>query len=180
MDGYGYNPEKKGNAIYAADGDNIKRLQKEYPSTLIGASGMDVGLPDGQMGNSEVGHLNIGAGRVVYQDLTKITKAINDGDFFTNSALLKAVDNAVENGKNLHLFGLLSTGGVHSHITHLFALLKLAKESGVKNSSTAGYYVSQELIELIKSFEKEDWEQKLDTFKKSIVSIIGKKKYCFF
>lgn len=134
MDGYGYNPEKKGNAIYAADGDNIKRLQKEYPSTLIGASGMDVGLPDGQMGNSEVGHLNIGAGRVVYQDLTKITKAINDGDFFTNPALLKAVDNAVENGKNLHLFGLLSTGGVHSHITHLFALLKLAKESGVKNT----------------------------------------------
>ena len=134
MDGYGYNPETKGNAIYAADSVNIKRLMKEFPSTLIGASGMDVGLPDGQMGNSEVGHLNIGAGRIVYQDLTKITKAIQDGDFFTNPALNKAVNNAVINGKNLHLFGLLSTGGVHSHITHLFALLKLAKDKGVKNT----------------------------------------------
>ena len=134
MDGYGYNKETRGNAIYAADSVNIKKLQSEYPSTLIGASGMDVGLPDGQMGNSEVGHLNIGAGRVVYQDLTKITKAIKDGDFFTNPALLKAVDNAVENGKDLHLFGLLSTGGVHSHITHLFALLELAKNKGVKNT----------------------------------------------
>ena len=134
MDGYGYNPETKGNAVIAADSVNVKRLSKEYPSTLIGASGMDVGLPDGQMGNSEVGHLNIGAGRVVYQDLTKITKAISDGDFFTNPALLKAVENAVVNGKNLHLYGLLSTGGVHSHITHLFALLKLAKDKGVKNT----------------------------------------------
>lgn len=134
MDGYGYNPEIKGNAILAADSANVKRLKQEYPSTLIGASGMDVGLPDGQMGNSEVGHLNIGAGRVVYQDLTKITKAIQDGDFFTNPALLKAVNNAADNGKNLHLFGLLSTGGVHSHITHLFALIKLAKERKVKNT----------------------------------------------
>jgi len=134
MDGYGYNPDKKGNAIAAADSKNVKRLEREYPSTLIGASGMDVGLPDGQMGNSEVGHLNIGAGRVVYQDLTKITKSISDGDFFTNPALLSAVDNAVENDKNLHLYGLLSTGGVHSHITHLFALLKLAKDKGVKNT----------------------------------------------
>lgn len=134
MDGYGYSEQVKGNAILAANSVNVKRLCEEYPSTLIGASGMDVGLPDGQMGNSEVGHLNIGAGRIVYQDLTKITKAIQDGDFFTNPALLKAVDNAVDNGKDLHLFGLLSTGGVHSHITHLFALLKLAKNKGVKNT----------------------------------------------
>lgn len=134
MDGFGYNPEKKGNAIEAAGIPNVKRFFKEYPSTLIGASGMDVGLPDGQMGNSEVGHLNIGAGRIVYQDLTKITKAIQDGDFFTNPALLKAMDNAVNNGKNLHLFGLLSTGGVHSHITHVYALLEMAKKCGVKNT----------------------------------------------
>lgn len=134
MDGYGYRKEAVGNAIYAADSKNVKEYMKEYPSTLIGASGMDVGLPDGQMGNSEVGHLNIGAGRIVYQDLTKITKAISDGDFFTNPALKKAVDNAVKNDKSLHLYGLLSTGGVHSHITHLFALLKMAKDSGVKHT----------------------------------------------
>ena len=121
MDGYGYSPETKGNAIAAANGRFVKEYIENYPSTLIGASGMDVGLPEGQMGNSEVGHLNIGAGRVVYQDLTKITKSIQDGDFFTNPALLKAIDNAVRNDKNLHLYGLLSTGGVHSHITHLFA-----------------------------------------------------------
>ena len=134
MDGYGYNPNAFGNAVASANSINVKNLMKEYPSTYIGASGMDVGLPEGQMGNSEVGHLNIGAGRIVYQDLTKITTAIMDGDFFTNKALLKAVDNAVENNKKLHLYGLLSTGGVHSHITHVYALLKLAKEKGVKET----------------------------------------------
>lgn len=134
MDGYGNNSEKNGNAIYSADSKNVKELMNTYPSTYIGASGMDVGLPEGQMGNSEVGHLNIGAGRVIYQDLTKITKAISDGDFFTNPALLKAINNAKDNNKNLHLYGLLSTGGVHSHITHLFALLKMAKDNGIKNT----------------------------------------------
>ena len=134
MDGYGVNTSDKGNAIKASGSPFVKKLAMEYPSTLIGASGMDVGLPDGQMGNSEVGHLNIGAGRIIYQDLTKITKSIQDGDFFVNPALVKAMENATKNSKNLHLFGLLSTGGVHSHITHLFALLKMAKESGVENT----------------------------------------------
>ena len=134
MDGYGNNPQEKGNAILASGSPNVNKLMKDYPSTYIGASGMDVGLPDGQMGNSEVGHLNIGAGRVVYQDLTKITKSIADGDFFSNPALLKATDNAVNNGKKLHLYGLLSTGGVHSTIEHLFALIKLAKDKGVKET----------------------------------------------
>ena len=134
MDGYGYSPAVRGNAVKAANAKVIENLEKEYPSTLIGASGMDVGLPDGQMGNSEVGHLNIGAGRVIYQDLTKITKAIQDGDFFKNAALKKAVDSARDNGKKLHLYGLLSTGGVHSHITHLYALLKMAKDEGVKET----------------------------------------------
>ena len=134
MDGYGYNVETVGNAVKAANSKNINRLMIEYPSTYIGASGMDVGLPEGQMGNSEVGHLNIGAGRIIYQDLTKITKSISDGDFFTNSALYKAVENAVINNKKLHVYGLLSTGGVHSHITHLFALLKLAKEKSVEQT----------------------------------------------
>jgi 2,3-bisphosphoglycerate-independent phosphoglycerate mutase len=104
---------------------------KAYPSATLGASGLSVGLPDGQMGNSEVGHLNMGAGRIVYQDLTKITKSIQDGDFFNNPALLNAMQNAVKNHKKLHLFGLLSTGGVHSHITHVYALLKMANEQGV-------------------------------------------------
>lgn len=134
MDGFGYNPNSEGNAVKAAEPENIKFLYENYPSGLIGASGLDVGLPDGQMGNSEVGHLNIGAGRIVYQDLTKITKSISDGDFFANPAICAAMDNAVDNGKNLHLFGLLSDGGVHSHITHLYALLNMAKERGVKNA----------------------------------------------
>ncbi len=134
MDGYGYSQTKKGNAVDYADSVNIKKLQKEYPSTYIGASGMDVGLPDGQMGNSEVGHLNIGAGRIVYQDLTKITKSIIDGDFYKNEALLKAINNAKLGDNKLHLYGLLSNGGVHSTIAHLFALLKMAKENGVKQA----------------------------------------------
>ena len=134
MDGYGVNESSLGNAIKASGSPFVTELMNKYPSTLIGASGMDVGLPEGQMGNSEVGHLNIGAGRVVYQDLTKITKSIMDGDFFENSALVLAMDNAIKNNKNLHLMGLLSDGGVHSHTSHLFALLKMAKQKGVKNT----------------------------------------------
>ena len=134
MDGYGINECPKGNAIKECKSSVVCGLSKKYPYTTIGASGMDVGLPEGQMGNSEVGHLNIGAGRIIYQDLTKITKSISDGDFFTNPALLKAVSNAKENDKNLHLYGLLSNGGVHSTISHVFALLKMAKENGVKNT----------------------------------------------
>lgn len=131
LDGFGYNPDGYGNAIQAAATPNLDRFFKEYPHTLIGASGMDVGLPDGQMGNSEVGHTNIGAGRIVYQELTRITKSIADGDFFDNAALNKAVDDALANGKALHLVGLLSDGGVHSHNTHLYALLELAKRKGL-------------------------------------------------
>ena len=134
MDGYGINSDKKGNAIAAAGSGNVQKLMKDYPSVLIGASGMDVGLPEGQMGNSEVGHLNMGAGRIVYQELTRITKSISDGDFFSNEELNYAVDQAVKNGKKLHFYGLLSDGGVHSHITHLYALLKLAKDKGADNA----------------------------------------------
>ena len=131
MDGYGLNPEQKGNAISMDGSKNVTDLREEYPSATLGASGLSVGLPDGQMGNSEVGHLNMGAGRIVYQDLTKITKAIEDGEFFENPALIEAMDGAKRNGKKLHLWGLLSDGGVHSHITHLFALLQMAKSRGV-------------------------------------------------
>ncbi len=134
MDGYGLNAAGEGNAISLDGSKYVNELRENYPSATLGASGLSVGLPDGQMGNSEVGHLNIGAGRIVYQDLTKITKAIEDGDFFGNPALLSAMDNAIKNDKQLHLWGLLSDGGVHSHISHLYALLKLAKVKGVKQT----------------------------------------------
>ncbi|MBQ5926617.1 MAG: 2,3-bisphosphoglycerate-independent phosphoglycerate mutase [Clostridia bacterium] len=131
MDGYGINPDTQGNAIYTDGSRYVEQLKKDYPSAQLGASGMSVGLPDGQMGNSEVGHLNIGAGRIVYQDLTKITKDIMDGVFFENAELLKAMNVAKDNGKNLHLFGLVSTGGVHSHTEHLYALIEMAKKVGL-------------------------------------------------
>ncbi len=133
MDGYGINPEVKGNAIKAANAGVIERLMREYPHTTLGASGEDVGLPDGQMGNSEVGHLNIGAGRIIRQELSRITYEIKNGEFFSNPALSDAMEHAVKENKNLHLYGLLSNGGVHSHNTHLYALLKMAKDKGVKN-----------------------------------------------
>ncbi len=132
MDGYGIRKDENGNAIKQAHAGVVEKLIKQWPSTQLGASGLDVGLPDGQMGNSEVGHLNMGAGRIIYQDLTRITKEIQDGDFFKNEELLKAVENAKNNDKALHIFGLLSEGGVHSHITHLYALLELAKQHGLE------------------------------------------------
>ena len=134
MDGFGLSPSSMpgDNAIAAANKPNLDKIFAENPHTQIGASGMDVGLPDGQMGNSEVGHTNIGAGRIVYQELTRITKSAQDGDMDKNEALLKAMNNAKDNGKALHLMGLLSDGGVHSHNTHLYALLEMAKRVGVE------------------------------------------------
>ncbi len=133
MDGYGVNDRNEGNAIFTAKTPNMDKYMKECPHTIVHASGMDVGLPDGQMGNSEVGHTNIGAGRIVYQELTRITKSINDGDFFENPELCAAMDNCKKNGKALHLMGLLSSGGVHSHNTHLYGLLEMAKRNGIDN-----------------------------------------------
>jgi len=132
LDGFGISDKEDGNAIRAAHKPNYDRLYNNYPHTELGASGLDVGLPRGQMGNSEVGHLNIGAGRIIYQELTRITKAVEDGDFFQNEALNYAVDKAIENNSALHLLGLLSDGGVHSHIDHLKALIRLAKEKGLR------------------------------------------------
>lgn len=132
MDGFGIRNSDEGNAIHAAKTPNLTKFFSENPFTTIGASGLDVGLPDGQMGNSEVGHTNIGAGRVVYQMLVKITKSIEDGDFFDIKALKNAVQNCKDNGSALHLIGLLSDGGVHSHIDHLYGLLELAKKNGLK------------------------------------------------
>ena len=131
MDGFGYNAEDYGNAITAANTPNIDKYMKG-PNTIIGASGLDVGLPDGQMGNSEVGHTNIGAGRIVYQMLVKISKSIKDGDFFENKALVDAMENCKKNNSALHLMGLLSPGGVHSHTEHLYGLLEMAKRNGLE------------------------------------------------
>ena len=133
LDGYGLNEKTEGNAIAQANTPVMDKLMAECPFKPGNASGLAVGLPDGQMGNSEVGHMNIGAGRIIYQDLTRITKAIEDGDFYENKVLLQAVENVKKNGSDLHLFGLLSDGGVHSHNSHLYALLELAKKQGVSN-----------------------------------------------
>lgn len=131
LDGYGLNDTKEYNAIDKANTPNMDMLMKNYHNSVGQASGLNVGLPDGQMGNSEVGHLNIGAGRIIYQELTKISKAISDGDFFENKELLASVENAKVNDSAIHFFGLLSTGGVHSHIEHLYGLLELAKRNGL-------------------------------------------------
>lgn len=132
LDGYGLNDKTEGNAVSKANTPVMDKLMAECPFVKGNASGLAVGLPDGQMGNSEVGHLNMGAGRIVYQELTRITKEIEDGDFFKNEELLKAMDNCKKNNSSLHLFGLLSDGGVHSHNTHLYGLLEMAKREGLE------------------------------------------------
>ncbi|SHK21979.1 phosphoglycerate mutase [Anaerobranca californiensis DSM 14826] len=132
LDGWAINNEEQGNAIRQANTPFYNKFKGEYPNTVLAASGLSVGLPEGQMGNSEVGHLNIGAGRVVYQELTRITKSIEDGDFYQNPELNASIENCLQHNTPLHLMGLLSDGGVHSYINHLFALVELAKNKGVK------------------------------------------------
>src|SRR5499425_2563539 len=131
LDGWGFRPETKGNAVALARKPNYDRLLADFPNTLIHTSGPFVGLPEGQMGNSEVGHLNIGAGRIVHMDITRIDLMIQNGDFFSNPTLLATMKHARTDGRTLHLFGLVSDGGVHSQQTHLYALLKMAKQNGV-------------------------------------------------
>ena len=128
IDGWGINEKEEGNAAKLANTPNLDSLFSQCPNSIIHTSGLDVGLPDGQMGNSEVGHMNIGAGRIVYQEFTRISKSIDDGDFFKKQEFIDAINNAKEHNTNLHIYGLLSNGGVHSHNTHLYALLKLCKE----------------------------------------------------
>ncbi len=127
LDGFGINEKEEGNAVKLANIPNINNILKQYPNTILHTSGLDVGLPEGQMGNSEVGHTNIGAGRIIYQELTRITKSIEDGDFFSIPEFVTAIDNCKKNNSKLHIMGLLSDGGVHSHQRHLYALLELAK-----------------------------------------------------
>lgn len=139
MDGFGKSERNDGNAIYSANTPNLDKYLKECPSSIVHASGMDVGLPDGQMGNSEVGHTNIGAGRIVYQELTRITKSIEEGSFFENEALVGAIENCKKHNSALHLMGLLSPGGVHSHQNHLYGLLELAKKNGISDVHVHGF-----------------------------------------
>lgn len=134
MDGLGKNPNKEGNAVSAAKKPNLDKLMASCPNSNVSASGLAVGLPEGQMGNSEVGHTNIGAGRIVYQDLTRITKSIEEGDFFSIPEFVEAIDNVKKNGTKLHLMGLVSDGGVHSHQRHLYGLLELCKRKGLDNN----------------------------------------------
>ena len=133
LDGWGIGPDYEGNAIKRAKTPNFDVLMRRYPNTTLSTSGYDVGLPKGQMGNSEVGHLNIGAGRIVYQDLTRITMSIENGEFEKNEALQSAINYVKEKKSTLHLIGLLSDGGVHSHNTHLYSLIELAKKNGLSD-----------------------------------------------
>lgn len=162
MDGLGLGKDYPGNAVKLANKENLDALMAKYPTSSLKASGIDVGLPAGQMGNSEVGHLNIGSGRIVYQDLSLINKEIEDGDFFKNESLINAVENAKNDGKALHLLGLVSKGGVHSHLNHVYAILELAKQRGLDKvfvhafldgrdvSPTAGIKDIEELLNKMK------------------------------
>ncbi len=166
LDGYGKSEIIEGNAIFTAKTPRMDEILNGNPNTVIHASGLDVGLPEGQMGNSEVGHTNIGAGRIVYQELTRITKSIKDGDFFENEVLNAACDNCIKNGSDLHIMGLLSDGGVHRHIDHLYAIIELAKRKNVENvyvhcfldgrdvSPTSGASFAKSLIEKIRDLGK--------------------------
>ena len=160
LDGYGLNEREDANAIAEANTPNMDRIMAEYPFVKGYASGMAVGLPDGQMGNSEVGHINMGAGRIVYQELTRITKEIQDGIFFQNAALLAAIDNCKRHGSDLHLYGLLFDGGVHSHNTHLYALLELAKKHDLKNVYVHAFLDGRDTPPASgKGFVEQLWEQ---------------------
>jgi 2,3-bisphosphoglycerate-independent phosphoglycerate mutase len=139
LDGFGLRDESKGNAVVQADKPNFDKLWETYPHTTLRADGEHVGLPEGQMGNSEVGHMNIGAGRVVYQSLTRINKSIKDGDFFKMKPFLEAIKHVKEKGTKLHLLGLFSDGGVHSHLKHQFALMELSNKEGLDDLFINGF-----------------------------------------
>lgn len=161
LDGFGNNPKQEGNAIQAANKPNLDSYLTKYTNTVVHTSGMDVGLPEGQMGNSEVGHTNIGAGRIVYQELTRITKSIKDGDFFEKEEFLKAVENCKKNNSKLHLFGLLSDGGVHSHNTHLYGLVEMAKRNGLKDVFIHCFYDGRDVPPDSSKVYTEELEAKL-------------------
>ena len=177
LDGFGYNESDYGNAIRAAKMPNLDKIKENSPMTVIQASGIDVGLPEGQMGNSEVGHTNIGAGRIVYQPLMRITNAARDGSFFENPALLGAMENCKKKNSALHLLGLLSDGGVHSHIEHLFALVDMAKKNGIEKLYIHCFMDGRDTppasgINYIEALQK-----KLDESKIGVIASIGGRYY---
>ncbi len=174
LDGYGLREEKEGNAIANARTPNLDRLFSTYHHSVLEASGEAVGLPEGQMGNSEVGHLNIGAGRIVYQDFTRITKAVREGDFFKNKVLLEAIENVKTHNSSLHLMGLLSDGGVHSHITHLYALLELAKKHGVKKVYVHAFLDGRDVPPKSALNYVKDAEKKMEELGGEFATIIGR------
>lgn len=175
LDGYGLNDKKEANAVAEANTPVIDKLMAQYPFVKGYASGMAVGLPEGQMGNSEVGHINMGAGRIVYQELTRITKEIQDGIFFQNAALLAAIDNCKRHNSDLHLYGLLSDGGVHSHNTHLYALLELAKKQGLTNVYVHAFLDGRDTPPASgKGFVEKLWEQMQIIGVGKIASVMGR------
>ncbi len=175
LDGFGVNPRTDGNAISAANKPNLDSYMQQYPNTIIHTSGMDVGLPKGQMGNSEVGHTNIGAGRIVYQELTRITKSIEDGDFFEKREFLDAIENCRKNHSKLHLYGLLSDGGVHSHNTHLYALIELAKKRGLKDVYVHCFFDGRDVPpDSAKGFVKELEDKLAEIGVGKIASVMGR------
>jgi len=174
LDGYGINRNKAGNAITAARTPNLDRLFSTYPHCELESSGESVGLPDGQMGNSEVGHLNIGAGRIVYQDLTRISRSIREGDFKKNRALLEAMNKVKDKGSSLHLMGLLSDGGVHSHISHMYALLGLAKEQGIAKVFVHAFLDGRDVAPKSALTYIEDAEKKMNELGGEFATISGR------
>ncbi len=175
MDGWGYSESPKHNAIYHANTPNWDAIWDKYPKTLISGSGMDVGLPNGQMGNSEVGHLNLGAGRVVYQEFTRISKSIEDGDFFANQSLCQAVDASVAADKSVHILGLLSPGGVHSHEDHMLGMIDLADKRGAKQIYVHAFLDGRDMPPRSAEPSLAKFEQKLTALGKGkVASIIGR------
>src|SRR2546423_2584660 len=176
LDGWGYRAEREANAIALAKKPNYDKLLREYPNTLIHTSGRYVGLPNGQMGNSEVGHLNIGAGRVVYMDITKIDLMIEKGDFFSNETLLTAMKHARSGGRRLHIFGLLSDGGVHSHQNHLYALLRMAKTNGIDRVFVHAFMDGRDTLPTSGAGYMQQLQQKMREFGGTVASVSG--RYC--
>ena len=174
LDGWGYAPPSNANAISLAHKPNYDRLLREFPNTLIQTSGLSVGLPEGQMGNSEVGHLNIGAGRVVYMDITKIDLMIKNGDLYSNPVLLAAMKNARSGGRQLHLYGLLSDGGVHSHQNHLYALLRMARQNGVDRTFVHCFMDGRDTLPTNGAGYLQQLQQKMREFGGKIASISGR------
>jgi len=175
MDGFGLNPDNYYNAVHAANKPNFNRLWKKYPHTQLGASGLAVGLPEGQMGNSEVGHLNFGAGRVVYQEVTRIDKSISDGDFFTNQALNAAIERSIQTGKSLHLMGLLSDGCVHSSMNHVYGLLELCRRKGLTKVFIHTFLDGRDTSPISGAGFIEDLQNKIsETGTGKIASVIGR------